>query len=176
MINFKKGPALSLHQVNYVGAPDSGNSTAITSGMVVRVTADGTIAIGSTGTLADDKNALFGFAINNETAGDVIESGVIGVYALDGASVIETDHTAATITTGHYPIGHALGVNTDGAVVSVDPATYAGKIIGWVEGIRSLPGKQNTTVSLTNNVTGLPTGRSFTYQDNITVLGVKLAS
>ena len=176
MINFKKGPALSLHQVNYVGKPDSGNSTEITSGMVVRITADGTVAIGSTGTPANDKNSLFGFAINNESAGDVIESGVIGVYALDGASVIETDHAAATITAGNYPIGHALGVNTDGAVVSVDPATYAGKIIGWVEGIRTLPGKHNTTVSLTNQVTGEPTGRSFTYQDSITVLGVKLAS
>lgn len=176
MINFKKGPALSLHQVNYVGAPDSGNSTDIVSGMVVRVTADGTVAIGSTGTLANDKNSLFGFAINNQSAGDVIESGVIGVYALDGSSVIETDYAAATITTGNYPIGHALGVNTSGQVVSVDPATYAGKIIGWVEGIRVLPGKVNTTVSLTNQVTQEATGRSFTYQSNVTMLGVKLAS
>lgn len=179
MINFKKGPALSLQQVNYVGKPDSTDTTpttGIVAGMVVRVNPNTTIGTGSTGTLATDRNTLFGFAINNQSSGDVIESGVIGVYALDGASVIETDQTAGvTISASNFPIGQALTMDTAGQVIAkvsetfIDSDTFQGKIIGYVEGIRNLPGKQNTTVTLS-------TGRSFTHQSPVTVLGVKLAS
>lgn len=181
MINFKKGPALSLQQVNYVGKPDASDttpSTGIVAGMVVRVNTDSTIGTGSTGTLANDRKALFGFAINNQSSGDVIESGVIGVYALDGASVIETDQVDQDITASNFPIGQPLSMNANGQVTArdsgnsnakIDASTFTGKIIGYVEGIRSLPGKQNTTTTLS-------TGRSFTYQSPVTVLGVKLAS
>jgi hypothetical protein len=183
MINFKKGPALSLHQVNYVGKPDLTDntpSTGIVAGMVVRVNTDGTIGTGSTGTPATDKSRLFGFAINSQSSGDVIESGVIGVYALDGASVIETDQFEDST----YQIGQVLTANTAGQVTNlvpgtsdlINPATFTGKVIGWVEGTRTLPGKASSTVSLTNRVTNTATGRSFTYQTDATVLGVKLAS
>jgi hypothetical protein len=175
MINFKKGPALSLHQVNYVGKPDLSDntpSTGIVAGMVVRVNTNGTIGTGSTGTLATDKATLFGFAINNQLSGDVIEAGVIGVYALDGASVIETDQYADDYA--EYTIGTPVSTNTAGQIITV-AHDYAGKIIGWVEGTRDLPGKASSTVPLTNQVTGSPTGRSFTYQSPAKVVSVKLA-
>jgi hypothetical protein len=175
MINFKKGPALSLHQVNYVGKPDLSDntpSTGIVAGMVVRVNTDGTIGTGSTGTLATDKETLFGFAINNQLSGDVIEAGVIGVYALDGASVIETDQYADDYA--EYTIGTPVSTNTAGKIITV-AHDYAGKIIGWVEGTRDLPGKASSITTLTNQVTGAPTGRSFTYQSPAKVVSVKLA-
>jgi hypothetical protein len=179
MINFKKGPALSLQQVNYVGKPEARQDAAqIVAGMVVRVKTNAEIAIGSTGTLANDTKTLFGFAINNQSSGDVIEAGVIGVYALDGASVIETDQLDQDLTASNFPIGQPLSMNAAGKVTARDsananekiaPSTFTGKIIGYVEGIRDLPGKQNETVTLS-------TGRSFTTQRPVKVLGVKLAS
>jgi hypothetical protein len=173
MINFKKGPALSLHQVNYVGKPDLDNipATGIVAGMVVRVT-DAGVAVGSTGNTTTDKETLFGFAINNQNSGDVIEAGVIGVYALDGASVIETDQLGEAYN--DYEIGKPLSTNEDGEIIQV-AHNYAGKIIGYVEGKRDLPGKGSSTVSLTNQVTGAATGRSFTYQTPVKVVAVKLA-
>ena len=165
MINFKKGPALSLHQVNYVGAPEAGSE--IQAGMVVRVHTDGTIKKGASSATAP-VDALYGFAINNYNAGDAVEAGKIGVYALDGMSVVETDQTAQTITPTNYPIGKALSVGTDGLVKAVE-TNYTGKIIGWVEGIRTIPGQANTRTTLSS-------GREFTYPSSTAVLGVKLAS
>lgn len=165
MINFKKGPALSLHQVNYVGVPYAADN--IVAGMVVRVHTDGGIRKGATTSTADT-STLYGFAINSYTSGDVIESGKIGVFALDGMSVIETDQAAADITSTNYAIGAALSVDTAGKVKVVDPASYAGKIIGWVEGIRSIPGQANGATTIN--------GRVFTYPADTTLLGVKLAS
>jgi hypothetical protein len=166
MINFKKGPALSLHQVNYVGVPYAGDN--IVSGMVVRVHTDGGIRKGAADNTTAAIGALYGFAINNYNAGDVIESGKIGVFALDGMSVVETDQTAADINSTNYPIGAALSVGTDGKVKVVDATTYAGKIIGWVEGIRSIPGQANGATTIN--------GRVFTYPADTALLGVKLAS
>jgi predicted RecA/RadA family phage recombinase len=170
MINFKKGPALSLHQVNYVGPIDTTDttpSTGIVSGMVVRINSDGSVAAGATSSTADI-NTLYGFAINNATAGDVIEAGKIGVFALDGMSVVETDQTATEITSTTYPIGKALSVDINGKVKAVDTSSYQGKIIGWVEGIRSIPAQANGATVIN--------GRSFTYPVSTTVLGIKLAS
>lgn len=166
MINFKKGPALSLHQVNYVGVPYAGDN--IVSGMVVRVHTDGGIRKGAADNTTAAIGALYGFAINNYNAGDVIESGKIGVFALDGMSVVETDQAAADINSTNYPIGAALSVGTDGKVKVVDATTYAGKIIGWVEGIRSIPGQANGATTIN--------GRVFTYPADTALLGVKLAS
>jgi predicted RecA/RadA family phage recombinase len=169
MINFKKGPALSLHQVNYVGPIDTTDttpSTGIVSGMVVRITSTGAVASGATSDVAD-VNTLYGFAINNATAGDVIEAGKIGVFALDGMSVVETDQTATEITSTNYPIGKALSVTPNGLVKTVESG-YQGKIIGWVEGIRSIPAQANGATVIN--------GRSFTYPVSTTVLGIKLAS
>lgn len=152
MINFKKGPALSLHQVNYIGKAKTGE--AVEAGMVVQIDGSGDVVKAGITDSANDKDGIFGFAINNQTAGDVIESGKIGVYALDGATVVETDQTTpSTITATDFPIGALLSA-TAGKVVKVDN-TFAGKIIGQVEGIRVIPRGS---------------------QPSVTVLGVKLFS
>jgi hypothetical protein len=80
---------------------------------------------------------LLGFAINNGTDGDVVESGKMGMFLLDGASVIETDKAALAITSSNYAIGAPIKAGTDGTVATGTPGTD--RIIGYVEGIRSLP-------------------------------------
>lgn len=167
MINFKKGPAFSLHQVNYIG--NAKKDEGIVAGMVVNVDSNGDVVKADGSNAAADKEKLYGFAINNQTAGDVLESGKIGVYALDGSSVIETDQTTDAITAGNYPIGALLGAATDssGTLTKVTN-TYAGKIVGQVEGIRSIPG---TVQTLTDN-----NGNPFKVQGTTTVLAVKLLS
>lgn len=166
MINFKKGPALSLHQVNYVGKPASGQG--IVAGMVVYFdTATSTWKKGASDPVAPI-NAQYGFAINSQDAGDVIEAGAIGVYALDGMSVIETDQVTGEIS--DYAIGAPVSVAQTGKVklvtiTSNSPAS-TDKIIGYVEGSRELPGRAvSTTID----------GRTFTYPSNTKVLGIKLA-
>lgn len=163
MINFKKGPALSLHQVNYIGAAKA--DEGVVAGMVVRLE-DGEVVKGASASPAP-KDALYGFAINSQDAGDVIESGKIGVYALDGASVIETDQYVGESTS--YIVG-ALVTAADAAAndgedagkikLSVDAAD---KIIGQVEGTRSIPG-----------VTQLVNG--YKVQGVVKVVGIKLFS
>jgi hypothetical protein len=133
MINFKKGPGLSLGQSDKVAKLAA--TQAIEAGHVVRVdSADGLVYKGASGTPNDD---LLGFAINNGTDGDVIESGKMGVYLLDGGSVIETDKAAGTIDNATYPIGKPIKAGTDGTVAAGLPGTD--RIIGYVEGIRRLP-------------------------------------
>lgn len=162
MINFKKGPALSLHQVNYIGKAKTDEE--IVAGMVVQVDANGDVVKPTIAGTAADKAKVLGFAINSQDAGDVIESGVIGVYALDGASVVETDQTDnASISATNYPTGSLLGVESGTGKVKVVAADYVGKIIGQVEGIRSIPG----VVSIVNGVK---------VQGTKNVLGVKLFS
>jgi hypothetical protein len=151
MINFKKGPALSLHQVNYIGAAKTGE--AVVAGMVVQINGSGEVVKATITDSANDKDVLLGFAINNQTAGDVIESGKIGVYALDGASVVETDQAVSTINASNYPIGALL--TATGGLVDVVGNSFAGKIIGQVEGIRVIPRGS---------------------EPSVTVLGVKLLS
>ena len=166
MINFKKGPALSLHQVNYVGKPASGEG--IVAGMVVYFdTATSTWKKGASASTAPI-DAQYGFAINSQDAGDVIEAGAIGVYALDGMSVIETDQFTGVI--GDYAVGAPVSVATTGKIKTITLANNApastDKIIGYVEGKRDLPGRAaSTTID----------GRTFTYPSNTTVLGIKLA-
>jgi len=165
MINFKKGPALSLHQVNYIGkavAVGEGQ-TPIVAGMVVQINSSGQVIKADVADNATDKEKLFGFAINNQDAGDVIESGAIGVYALDGASVIETDQTEHDITATNYPVGTLLSaMDGNGKVCSV-ANNYTGKIIGQVEGVRTIPGVS----AVVNGVK---------VQGSVNVLGVKLFS
>ena len=166
MINFKKGPALSLHQVNYVGKP--GADQGIVAGMVVRF--DAATSTWKKGAAASPAaiDSQYGFAINSQDAGDVIEAGAIGVYALDGMSVIETDQFAGVYT--DYAVGTPVSVGTDGKVKTVtvtsnNPAT-TDRIIGYVEGSRELPGRAvDTTID----------GRKFTYPSNTRVLSIKLA-
>jgi hypothetical protein len=144
MINFKKGPALSLHQVNYIGKAKT--NEAVVAGMVVQIDGSGDVVKASITNNTDDKDGIFGFAINNQTSGDVIESGKIGVYALDGATVVETDQTSVTINATNYPTGAYLSA-TAGKVVKVDN-TFAGKVIGQVEGIRVIPRGSEPSVTV----------------------------
>jgi hypothetical protein len=133
-INFKKGPALTLGQTDKV-AKVTGN---IEAGQVVRLVTNGSVVEAHSGASASPAPAsdLLGFAINNSTDGDVIESGKIGVYLLDGATVLETDKADATINYSNYPLGSAITANTNG---TVSAASNGDKVIGYVEGIRSLP-------------------------------------
>jgi hypothetical protein len=166
MINFKKGPALSLHQVNYLGKAKT--SEGIVAGMVVTINGSGEVVKPTIADSAADKDLLLGFAINNQTSGDVIESGVIGVYALDGASVIETDQTEHAINATNYPTGTRLSVVTGTGAVCTVANNYPGQIVGQVEGIRTIPG---TIQTLTDN-----NGNPYKVQLPTTVLAVKLSS
>lgn len=144
MINFKKGPALSLHQVNYIGSAKTDEN--VVAGMVVAINGSNQVVKATITNDADDKDGLYGFAINNQSAGDVIESGKIGVYALDGASVVETDQATVSITASNYPVGTLVSA-TAGKVAPVGN-TFAGKIIGQVEGIRVIPRGSEPSVTV----------------------------
>jgi len=165
MINFKKGPALSLHQTNYIGKAKL--NEGVVAGMVVSINATGEVVKPDTAGTAADKEILMGFAINNQSAGDVIESGKIGVYALDGSSVVETDQVKLSITSTNYPIGSLLSVEDNTGLVVGVASNYAGKVIGQVEGIRTIPGAVETLTD-TN-------GNPVKVQRTVTVLGIKLA-
>lgn len=147
MINFKKGPALSLHQVNYIGAVRT--NEGVVAGMVVEIDPTTKQVVKST-IGSGETTGLYGFAINNQESGDVKESGKIGVYALDGASVVETDQVLETINETNFPIG-ALVSAASGLVTK----EVVGKAIGQVEGIRVIPRGS---------------------EPSVTVLGVKLLS
>lgn len=178
MINFKKGPALSLHQTNFVASvgPES-----ITAGMVVRIDPNGVAYRGFsngaasptaiTSGLGDKASGFFyGIAINSSTSGDVIESGKIGVYALDGASVIETDQYTGTPTVGQY-----VTTNVAGQLVAITDATAAvadaqtgtdgpSKIIGQVvETVHTLENKATASFGTGN------------FQTSVNVISIKLA-
>jgi hypothetical protein len=153
MINFKKGPALSLHQVNYVAPVD----IAVEAGMVVRIdSATGKVALGTAGST----NAVWGFAINSSTSGDVIEAGKLGVYALDGMTVLETDQyvTANTFTPGVsvYPDGTGKLTTTAGSE----------RVIGQVvENVHTLENKKTAT-----GANGI-----YNFQTSVNVIAIKLA-
>lgn len=166
MINFKKGPAFSLHQVNYIGKAKK--DEGVVAGMVVTINSSGQVVKPTIAGTAADNALLLGFAINNQSAGDVIESGVIGVYALDGASVIETDQCTGTIDAATYPIGSLVKVQTGTGKVTPAANDYAYKVVGQVEGIRTIPGNIQT---LSDN-----NGNDFKVQGTTTVLAIKLMS
>ena len=135
MINFKKGPALSLHQTNYVAGvgPES-----ITAGMVVRIGTDGlayrgfsngaaTPAAIASGAGNLGSNGIYGVAINSSVSGDVIEAGKIGVYALDGATVIETDQFDATNRIA-YTVGKFVTTDVAGRFIVIADALATGQV------------------------------------------------
>jgi hypothetical protein len=161
MINFKKGPALSLHQVNYIGKAKT--DEGVVAGMVVRLHDTGAGAVEvlkGASTSPAPTTDIYGFAINNQDAGDVIESGVIGVYALDGASVIETDQFVGSATS--YTLGALVTAETNTGKIKLS-SNSSDKIIGQVEGTRTIPGRVQT-------VNGVK------IQGVTTVVGVKLLS
>jgi hypothetical protein len=138
-INFKKGPALSLGQADKVATLAA--SQSVIAGQVVRVKPDGTAALGVSGTPADD---LVGFSLNTYSTstglgdGDAVATGSVGIHLVSGDTVLEVDQdgAASTINTSNYAIGKLLYANTDGKLTTT--STNA-KLVGVVEGIRSLP-------------------------------------
>lgn len=154
MINFKKGHALSLHQTNYVAPVD----IAVDAGMVVRIdSVTGKVALTTNG----NANAIWGFAINSSASGDVIESGKLGVYALDGSTVLETNHY---VTTDTFTPGVSVYSNGAGKLT-----TTAGseRVIGQVvEGVHTLENKGTAATTI---------GGVANFQTSVNVISIKLA-
>jgi len=77
--------------------------------------------------------AQFGFAVSTTTEGDVIESGKVGIYLLDGGSVVETDKYTGTVTLADIgkPVIQDRLAGADGNV-SVGAINTTERIIGWV--------------------------------------------
>jgi hypothetical protein len=173
MINVKKGPAMSLKQADVRGT----SVTGVTAGMVCYLGTDGAIHIGGT---PSGSTGIMGFAINNSTDGDAVESNKIALYTLDGISIIETDQITGALT--NYPVGAPVYAASTGLITSSN--TNQGGVIGWVEGQRSLqasPGQllgSQSYPSLTENLNGTPTTLTYNYkgQTNVTVVSIKLAS
>jgi len=171
MINIKKGTSHSLSQSDKIGKAKSGE--AVVSGMLVHIDGSGDIIKGVTGSSGTFGVAdLVGFAIQTQTDGDVLESGKLGYYTLDGNSVIETDAATAAITAGNYPVGTALTGN--GTTGNVKTAAAGDRIIGYVEGIRSLPAEVSLSQDY-KNVAGTQLTNTSFQPSTKALLGIKLA-
>jgi len=136
MINVRKGTAHSLSQSDFIGVAQ--NDTNIVSGQLVILDNSGNIDLAggtpSGNTYAGINTARYGFALNDQTDGDVIESGKIGAYGLDGNSIIETDQTTASINSTNYPIGTAVvpDATATGLVAPLASGNSTARIIGYV--------------------------------------------
>lgn len=170
-LNIKKGTAHSLQQSDKIANAKSGE--AVVAGMLVHIDSNGDCIKGVSGTSGTyGVGDLVGFAINNQTDGDVIESGKIGYYVIDGNSVVETDQAASAITAGNYPVGTALTGN--GANGTVKTAAAGDRIIGYVEGIRVLP-TEATLSQQYKDRNGNTFTNSSSQQTTKAFLGIKLA-
>ena len=134
MINVRKGISHSLAQADLIGPATSG----IYAGMLCRIdSTTGSITAGGSGS-----NGIRGFAINNSTDGDVIESQKIALYSLDGNTILETDQvdiatdSVSVISLTNYPVGTAIygSTNNPGLVQK----TSTGTLVGWVRDVRFL--------------------------------------
>ena len=171
-LNIKKGTAHSLQQSDKIGNAKAG--AAAVAGMLVHIDSNGDIikgVSGSSGTFG--VGDLIGFAIQTQTDGDVLESGKLGYYQLDGNSVIETDPAAAALTAGNYPVSPAL--TGHGTAGTVQTAAAGDKVIGYVEGIRTLPVEASLSQNYQNVAGATKTNTSY-QQTTKAFLGIKLAS
>ncbi len=154
MINIKKGTGHSLSQSDKIG--DAKANEGVVAGMLVRYTSSGEIEKGVTSQGVDN---LLGFAINSQTDGDSIASGKIGMYVLDGNTVVETDQFTGVIA--DYVVGARIG--GDAETGDVKPWASGDRVIGYVEGSRTLPSQTIPATSSTPN------------WETTTLLGIKLA-
>jgi hypothetical protein len=130
-INVRKGSAHSLTQTDFVGSLKSGEG--VDAGHLVMKNSDGEIVKAPTNWSAND--GLIGFAITSQAEGDAIESNKIGVYALDGGSVIETSYFAGSVTSanvGDYVIPDTVTAGYVKVVSSRTDAAAINLIIGKV--------------------------------------------
>lgn len=136
MINVRKGTAHSLLQTDVVGAvtvnasrteaKTTGGNASITAGMFCQKNTSGNIELITTCTTAADYGQL-GFAVNNGVDGDVIETGKVGLYLLDGGSVIETDQVTTSLTVGSESL-NGLAVVADGSTAGKVKAVAHGSV------------------------------------------------
>ena len=161
MINIKKGAAHSLEQTDKTGNAKA--NEGVEAGMLVRVDSTGDVVKGPS-SQSGALDELLGFAINNQTDGDVVESGKIGIYLLDGGSVIETDQSDTTINASNYVIGARVAPDPT-HLGKVRPWESGDRVIGYVEGIRTLP----TTPAVPASITADPAWPTTS------MLGIKLA-
>lgn len=168
MINIKKGTAHTLQQSDKLALAKA--AEGVVSGMLVHV--DSTTGEAIKGVVSQGVADILGFAINNQADADVIESGKLGLILLDGNSVIETDQASATINSSNYPVGTRLG--GDLATGTVKAWASGDRVIGYVEGIRSLPVEAQISQAYKDR-----NGNQFTntsYQPTTkALLGIKLA-
>ncbi|NBQ68976.1 MAG: hypothetical protein EBU46_09155 [Nitrosomonadaceae bacterium] len=170
MINVKKGSAHSLQQTDKVGLAKA--NEGVVAGMVCRINTSNEVVKGPTDAAAADD--LLGFAINNQTDGDVIESGKISLYLLDGSSVIETDQSTATINATNYPVGTRVAAIPDGSG-KVRPWQSGDRVIGYVEGVRDLPSNPSVSQDYLD-LAGNTKTKTQATQKMIKVVAIKLAA
>ncbi len=128
MINVRKGTAHSLQQTDFVG--NAKTNEGVVAGMLVIKDSSGDIVVAD-GADIDTGHAvgLMGFAVTNQDEGDAIESGKIGVYALDGGSVIETDQFTGTYTIADIGKSVILDASNAGQVKAVAFADVNDQIV-----------------------------------------------
>jgi len=175
-LNFVKGIAYGLNQSDFRGTVAT--SGTIVQGSIVRLdNTTGNILLGSSVTTELVATAdLLGVSLNNDTDGDVLESGKIAAIAFDGNSVIQTDQTAVSPPTASaYPIGSFVTANSSGQFTAATVGTH--KLLGVVEGVGTIPGVATNVTS--SGYTSVPSGTSVAgvatgVQAPITVLTIKL--
>ncbi len=138
-INVRKGTAHSLAQTDFTGSLYAGE--AVEAGDLVYKTTAGEIRKvakldNSTRGSATNKitdSLMIGFAITTQSEGDAIESNKIGVCALDGASIIETNKFTGTVTLADVgkPVVQDGNGGTNGYVTVVAGGTTE-RVIGNV--------------------------------------------
>ena len=135
-INVRKGTHHSLAQSDFTGALKA--SEGVVAGMLVYKNSSGEIEKVESATAAD---LLVGFAVTNQDEGDAIESNKIGVYSLDGASVVETDQVTDDLSalTGADVGKPVIYSGTAGKVkvvakstLAVGQANYGARVYGRV--------------------------------------------
>jgi hypothetical protein len=175
MISFLKGQAYTLAQTDFRGGVAT--SGTIFAGSAVRLDpTTSNILLGSSTTtpVASSNQDLLGFSLNNDTDGDVLESGKIAAIGLDGNTVIETDQVSggqSAITAANFPVGSKVTVNSSGVLVAAGSTDL---VVGRVYGVRAFPGVATTATSSSGSIVG--GGTSVAIQGPIQVLQVKLGS
>lgn len=171
MINVKKGTAHSMQQSDAIGLNKV--SEAVLAGMLVNLNSSGEVIKGVTSQGVDNK---LGFAVNSYTDGDVLESGKIGLYNLDGNSIIETDQvtivTGTVINVTDYPIGSRVAGDTTTGKIKIWAS--GDRVVGYVDSLRTLPSTASISQNY-KNVAGSTLTKTITTQTGVILLGIKLA-